>query len=51
MWDEEGPAAIINDTVVKEGDSLGNYTVLEITESQVVVADDQKHHVLKVNTD
>jgi len=37
VWDEREPFAMVNEKVVKVGDMLGGYTVIEIKQSSVVL--------------
>lgn len=45
--DEKGKLAIINDEIVREGDTIFNIKVLEITEDKVIVEKEGKEYTLK----
>lgn len=42
VWDEKNPQALINDRIVKEGDSIGNYKIMKIEKNRVIVTDGAK---------
>jgi len=42
------PLAVINDEVLSEGDTLGGYTITEITETAVSLQKDDKGFTLKL---
>ena len=49
IWDAEKPLAIINDTIVGEGDMIGDKKVIKIEkESVIVVQEDGKKYILKL---
>lgn len=48
VWDEDAPYAIINTDVVKVGDKIGGMLVVEITETSVVLEQDEKRHTLEL---
>lgn len=50
VWDIHEPYAIINNDVVKPGDKVGGMTVIEITETNVVLEHEGKRHSLGLKT-
>ncbi len=46
MWDDVNPYAIINGDVIKVGDKLGSMKIIDITESSVILEQDNEHHIL-----
>lgn len=48
MWDEQNPAAIINDEVVYEGTFISGYKIIKIEPDRVIVNYNGKKHVLNV---
>ncbi len=49
IYDKDNPLAIINNTLLRPGDCLGNIKVLKIEESSVVVVTPDGKKVLKIN--
>lgn len=49
VWDKENPYAIINDDVVKVGDTIGDIGIVEINEKSVTVEQDGKKYTLELN--
>ena len=49
MPDKQNPYAIINNEVVKLGDKVGEMTVIEINENNVVLDENGKRHTLELN--
>lgn len=49
MWDKDNPYAVINNEVVKLGDKIGDKTVVEINEKNVVLEQDGQRHTLELN--
>jgi len=41
-WDEKTPQALINDKIIKEGDSIGNYKIIKIEKDRVIITDGVK---------
>jgi len=48
MWSEKNPGAMINDTIVKNGDRIGDNTVIEIRQDKVILSDGTKDFELKL---
>jgi len=48
LWDEKMPQALISDSIVKKGDSVGNYIVVKINKNSVVLNDGTKDIELTV---
>lgn len=48
IYSEEEAVAIINDEVLKEGDSIGEYTVIKIEEKNVVLKKGNEGFTLKL---
>ena len=48
MWDNEGAQAIINESVVREGDKITDKTVKRIEQNRVILTDGTKDYVLKL---
>jgi len=48
IWDEDNPYAIINDEVVREGDKIRGYKVIEIKEGSVLLDDGTERFSLDV---
>ena len=48
IYSEKGAIAIINDEVLKEGDSIGEYTVIKIEEKSVVLKKGNEGFTLKL---
>tara|TARA_B100000315_G_scaffold233792_1_gene247192 strand:- start:1763 stop:2122 length:360 start_codon:yes stop_codon:yes gene_type:complete len=48
IYSEQGAVAVINDVVLKEGDSLGDYTVLKIEEKKVILKKGNEGFTLKL---
>ena len=48
MWDAKGPLAMINNSVTKVGDEVGQYTVLEIKQNSVILTDGSKDLELRL---
>lgn len=50
IWDAERPLAIINDTVIGEGDKIGDKKVIKIEkESVILIQEDGKKYILKLS--
>lgn len=48
IYSQEEPIAIINDQVLKKGDSIGKYTILEIKEKEVLLKKGNEGFTLKL---
>lgn len=48
IYSEQSSIAIINNEVLKEGDSLGEYTVFKIEEKKVILRTGREEFVLKL---
>ncbi len=48
IYSEESSVAIINDLVLKKGESIGEYTVLEIEEKKVILKNADKKFILNL---
>jgi len=48
MWDKEQPLAIINDIVVKKGDTVGGNIVVKIEEDRVILNNGESDFELKL---
>jgi hypothetical protein len=48
LWDEKMPQALINNEIVKKGESIGNFIVVKINTNSVVVNDGTKDLELTV---
>lgn len=48
MWSGENPTAIVGDAIVKKGDKLGMYEVIEIKQDRVILSDGTKDVVLRL---
>jgi len=48
IYSEESPVAIINQEVLKCGEEIGGYRVLEINEKEVVLKKDKDEFILKL---
>lgn len=48
IWDEKNPQALINDTIVSEGDILGSCTVIKIDKNKVILNDGSKDFELRL---
>ena len=48
IWDEENPAAMIGDRIVKEGDMVGKKKVKKIQEDKVILIEAGKEHILEL---
>ncbi|MBU1125291.1 MAG: hypothetical protein KKC84_04640 [Candidatus Omnitrophica bacterium] len=42
MWDEKVPQALINDTIIKEGDVISRYRVFKIQPNKVILTDGEE---------
>ncbi len=51
MWDPGHPMAIINDSVVKAGDTVGGATVVDIQKDRVIVHTGENYMELRINED
>ena len=49
MWDEARPLAIINDTIVGEGDMIRNKKVIKIGKKSVVLSEDGREYILRLH--
>jgi len=48
LWEGEKPTAIINQTFLKTGDSMGPFSVVKILEDRVVLKDDNGEFELRL---
>lgn len=48
IWDIKDPQAIIDETVVKQGDLLGKYKIIKINKDNVVVNGDEGQLTLRI---
>ncbi len=48
LWDARKPAALINDTLVEVGSSVGGWKVVEIREDRVSLSDGQSTQTLEI---
>jgi len=48
LWDEEVPAAIINDEIVEIGDEIAGSTVIDIKEDSVILNDGSRNFELNL---
>lgn len=48
IYSQDSPVAIINDEVVKRGENIGDYLVLEIEEKRVILKKDDQEFILKL---
>ena len=48
LWDEKSPSALIEGEIVKEGDTIGQYTVIKINKDRVILSDGTKNFELKI---
>ncbi|MBL7170477.1 MAG: hypothetical protein ISS46_00575 [Candidatus Omnitrophica bacterium] len=51
IWDKEAPLAIINDHILKEGDTISDFEIEEIREDEVVLVKGMERYVLKAFTE
>lgn len=48
IWDAEKPLAVINDTIVSQGDVIENKKVIKITNEGVVLSEDGREYTLRL---
>jgi len=48
IYSDQSPVVIINDLVLKEGESIGEYSVLEIKERKVILKNADKEFILNL---
>lgn len=48
MWDKNNPKAMIGDAIVKKGDRVGSYTVIDIQKTSVILNDGIKDIELRL---
>ena len=48
IWDEKNPNAIIGNEIVKEGDVIDKYTIVEINKDKVVISSDEGQETLRI---
>jgi len=48
IYSEDGSIAIINNEVMREGDSLGDYTVFKIEDKKVILRTGREEFILKL---
>ena len=51
IYSKESPVAIINDLVLREGESVGGYTVVRIEEKKVILKNNNKEFILNLEED
>lgn len=52
LWDAEGKSScLINNQVVKIGETIGEFTIKDITKDSVIVSKDGKEHTIKVSVE
>ncbi|MFH0763584.1 MAG: hypothetical protein V1927_01090 [Candidatus Omnitrophota bacterium] len=48
MWNAENPKAMIGDMIVKKGDKVGDYVVIQVRKDSVILNDGSKNIELKL---
>ena len=48
MWNKENPEAMINNVIVRRGDNLSGYKVIEIRKDKVVLSDGTEDFILRL---